>query len=112
MYLLPHVRGRAFPRHLPQLRRGIQPPARASGATAGQISCFHETDPQSEVHPDSAGQSVNSAPVLAGRHVRLEPLSLEHLDGLCAVGLDESLWQWIPAPVHNREEMRKYIETA
>jgi len=55
---------------------------------------------------------VNSAPVLAGRHVRLEPLSLEHLDGLCAVGLDESLWQWIPAPVHNREEMRKYIETA
>lgn len=55
---------------------------------------------------------MNSAPVLAGRHVRLEPLSLEHLDGLCAVGLDESLWQWIPAPVHNREEMRKYIETA
>ena len=55
---------------------------------------------------------MNSAPALAGRHVRLEPLSLEHLDGLCAVGLDESLWQWIPTPVRNREEMRQFVETA
>lgn len=50
--------------------------------------------------------------ILEGSHVRLEPLSMDHLDGLCAAGLDESLWQWIPAPVHNREEMQKYIETA
>lgn len=55
---------------------------------------------------------MNPAPVLAGRHVRLEPLSLSHWDGLCAVGLEESLWQWIPIPVRNREEMRAYIATA
>ncbi|MGH8371620.1 MAG: GNAT family N-acetyltransferase [Gammaproteobacteria bacterium] len=54
-----------------------------------------------------------SAPViLEGKHVRLEPLSFEHLDGLCAVGLDEALWQWIPTPVRNRDEMREYIEIA
>ncbi len=55
---------------------------------------------------------MNSAPALAGRHVRLEPLSLEHLDGLCAAGLETSLWQWIPTPVRNREEMRQFVETA
>src|SRR5919108_5230210 len=32
--------------------------------------------------------------VLEGTHVRLEPLSLDHLDALTAVGLDPDLWQW------------------
>jgi RimJ/RimL family protein N-acetyltransferase len=44
--------------------------------------------------------------------VRLKPLSLEHLDGLCAVGLDPELWKWIPLPVQDREGMRAYVETA
>ena len=39
---------------------------------------------------------------LEGRHVRLEPLSLEHLDELTEAGLDEDLWRWFPAPVHSR----------
>ncbi|HET7651302.1 MAG TPA: GNAT family N-acetyltransferase [Gammaproteobacteria bacterium] len=56
---------------------------------------------------------LRAAPViLEGEHVRLEPLSFEHLDGLCAVGLDESLWQWVPTPVRTREEMRDYIGIA
>lgn len=50
--------------------------------------------------------------VLEGVHVRLEPLSLAHLDGLCAVGLDPELWKWIPNPVRDREEMRAYVELA
>ena len=50
--------------------------------------------------------------VLEGKHVRLEPLSYEHLDGLCAVGLHESLWRWVPTSVRNREEMRDYIGIA
>jgi N-acetyltransferase len=50
--------------------------------------------------------------VLEGRHVRLEPLGLEHHDGLCAVGLEEELWRWIPAPVRTREDMLEYIRTA
>src|SRR5439155_16302636 len=49
---------------------------------------------------------------LAGRHVRLEPLSLAHLDALCAVGLDEELWRWTTAGVRTRDDMQRYIETA
>lgn len=50
--------------------------------------------------------------VLEGRHVRLEPLTHDHLDALCAVGLDEELWRWIPTPVRTREDMRAYVEKA
>jgi RimJ/RimL family protein N-acetyltransferase len=49
---------------------------------------------------------------LEGQHVRLEPLTKAHLDGLTAVGLDEELWRWIPAPVRTREDMAAYIESA
>ena len=49
---------------------------------------------------------------LTGRFVRLEPLSLAHLDDLCAAGLDPDLWRWIPSSVSTREDMRGYIETA
>jgi RimJ/RimL family protein N-acetyltransferase len=49
---------------------------------------------------------------LEGRHVRLEPLTLDHLDALCEVGLDEELWLWIPVRAHTREEMREYIQAA
>lgn len=49
---------------------------------------------------------------LEGRHVRLEPLTTEHLAGLTEVGLDDDLWTWIPAPVRTAEEMSNYVETA
>jgi RimJ/RimL family protein N-acetyltransferase len=49
---------------------------------------------------------------LEGRHVRLEPLALEHLAGLCAVGLDEAIFRWFPVPAHTPEKMRAFIETA
>jgi RimJ/RimL family protein N-acetyltransferase len=44
--------------------------------------------------------------------VRLEPLSLDHLDGLCEVGLDAKIWEWNPEPIEDRADMRAYIETA
>lgn len=50
--------------------------------------------------------------ILQGGHVRLEPLTLEHFNGLCQVGLDEELWRWIPAPVRTPNDMRAYIEKA
>jgi len=53
-----------------------------------------------------------TAVTLQGRHVRLEPLTMEHLDGLCKVGLDPELWTLIPVRAHTREEMREYVETA
>jgi len=50
--------------------------------------------------------------VLEGRHVRLEPLSIGHHDGLCDVGLEDALWRWIPKPVRSRDNMLEYIRTA
>ena len=37
-------------------------------------------------------------PVMAGRHVRLEPLTLDHAEGLLAALSDPSVWTWIPRP--------------
>jgi RimJ/RimL family protein N-acetyltransferase len=49
---------------------------------------------------------------LAGRHVRLEPLSLDHLDGLCEIGFDEGVWRWTLATVQTPEDMREYVVAA
>jgi len=56
---------------------------------------------------------MNLAPVtLAGRYIRLEPLTLAHHDALCAVGLEEEIWRWFPTPIHSRDDMLEYICTA
>jgi len=58
-------------------------------------------------------QPLQLAPVtLHGRHVRLEPLSLAHVDGLSAVGTAPELWTWVPTQVRNRDEMQAYVEAA
>jgi N-acetyltransferase len=49
---------------------------------------------------------------LAGRHVRLEPLSLGHLDRLCEIGFDEGVWRWTLATVQTPEDMREYVAAA
>jgi RimJ/RimL family protein N-acetyltransferase len=49
---------------------------------------------------------------LTGRHVRLAPLSIEHVEPLSAVGLDPDLWTWIPDALRTPEDMRRYVETA
>ncbi|HEX2189882.1 MAG TPA: GNAT family protein [Longimicrobiaceae bacterium] len=50
--------------------------------------------------------------VLAGRHVRLEPLAPEHVPALCEAGLDPELWRWTLSAVRTPEEMRAYVEAA
>jgi RimJ/RimL family protein N-acetyltransferase len=51
-------------------------------------------------------------PALEGRHIRLEPLSHSHIDGLVAASaVDPSLYQWSPVP-QGRAEAEKYVETA
>ena len=57
---------------------------------------------------------MNIEPVtLEGKHVRLEPLSLQaHHEALSKIGLDESIWRWNPAPVGTTDQMRAYIEEA
>ena len=49
---------------------------------------------------------------LTGRHVRLEPLSCEHTDGLWAAGSDPALWRYTTARIASAADMRQYLEAA
>jgi RimJ/RimL family protein N-acetyltransferase len=50
--------------------------------------------------------------VLAGRHVRLEPLDHRHVDGLVAASAtDPTLYQWSPIP-QGKVEATTYVNTA
>jgi len=49
---------------------------------------------------------------LRGAHVILEPLAMDHLDGLCEVGLNPELWRWTTNSVRSRDDLRLYLETA
>src|SRR5262245_36891734 len=53
------------------------------------------------------------APVtLAGTFVRLEPLSLDHLPGLCEAGLDPATWARTMPHIRNETDMRADVEDA
>ncbi len=48
---------------------------------------------------------------LAGRVVRLEPLSVAHAPDLAEAGADETIWRWMPyGPVTTPERMRAWVE--
>lgn len=50
--------------------------------------------------------------VLQGQDIRLEPLGLGHIDGLCAASAsDGDLYRWSPVP-QGKDEVTRYIETA
>jgi N-acetyltransferase len=49
---------------------------------------------------------------LEGRTVRLEPLGAGHLDGLCAAGLDPSLWRLTVSRLTTCADMQRYLEDA
>jgi len=59
-----------------------------------------------------AGRAWVEPVVLEGEHVRLEPISLEHLSGLTSVGLDSEIWRWMPVFVQTPADMRTLIEEA
>jgi RimJ/RimL family protein N-acetyltransferase len=50
--------------------------------------------------------------VLDGREVRLEPLSHSHFEKLCAIGVNDEIWRWMPMIVRNVEELRLWLENA
>jgi len=51
-------------------------------------------------------------PTLEGPHVRLEPLSLDHLPALEAVAFDPAIWKFMTARVTTPAELRTWVEFA
>lgn len=50
---------------------------------------------------------------LTGTHVRIEPLGLEHVEGLAAATAgDEEVWRWLPAFPAGEPELRALVEAA
>ena len=49
---------------------------------------------------------------LSGEQVRLEPLSRDHVDQLCEVGIDEELWKVTMTQIRSRDDMAAYVRTA
>jgi RimJ/RimL family protein N-acetyltransferase len=53
------------------------------------------------------------APItLEGSFVRLVPLAHEHVDSLCALGVDPQLWQSTTVKLSSREQMGAYLRNA
>jgi N-acetyltransferase len=50
--------------------------------------------------------------VLEGAHVRLESMTLDHLPGLVARGLDPRIWTWMPFEVTGEDDMRSIVQAA
>jgi RimJ/RimL family protein N-acetyltransferase len=57
-------------------------------------------------------ETMNSDLSLQGKHIRLEPLDHQHVDGLvAAAAADPSLYRWSPVP-QGKDEAAAYIDTA
>ncbi len=49
--------------------------------------------------------------VLEGRYVRMEPLSLRHVPGLAAIGLDENIWRFMPyGQMRTEDDIRGWVQ--
>lgn len=56
---------------------------------------------------------IDLSPVtLAGAHLRLEPLSEAHFEGLAAAGADPAIWAWFPQAYATREAMQRFVDEA
>ena len=49
---------------------------------------------------------------LTGRHLRLEPLCIEHVAALAEAGADPAIWTWYPQSAHGPERMRAWVQQA
>jgi N-acetyltransferase len=49
---------------------------------------------------------------LTGDHVRLVPMTLDHLDALWEAGRHPELWRWTWAAIASPADMRRYVEEA
>ena len=42
--------------------------------------------------------------------MRLVPLGVAHIDGMCEVGLDPEIWRWMPSAVNDRVSMESFVQ--
>lgn len=47
---------------------------------------------------------------LEGQHVRLEPVSLDHVPALWRAGAHEEIWRYLPYAMRSEDDMRAYVE--
>jgi RimJ/RimL family protein N-acetyltransferase len=50
--------------------------------------------------------------ILQGSHVRLVPMTAEHVTALWRAASDAELWRWTASQVHSEADMRRYVEEA
>jgi RimJ/RimL family protein N-acetyltransferase len=56
---------------------------------------------------------MNLDPVtLQGRHVRLVPMTREHVPALWQAASDPELWRWTVSQLRGEDDMRRYVEEA
>jgi N-acetyltransferase len=56
---------------------------------------------------------MNLDPVtLEGRHVRLVPMTREHVPALWQAASDPELWRWTVSQLRGEDDMRRYVEEA
>lgn len=61
----------------------------------------------------STDASLLAAPVtLEGTLVRLEPLSLDHLQDLSEFAFNQEIWRWMTDRLQTEDDLRSYIQTA
>jgi N-acetyltransferase len=60
----------------------------------------------------TAGREWLEPVTLEGEWVRLEPMSIDHLADLIAVGLAPELWRWTLSVIATPDDMRRYVEAA
>lgn len=51
-------------------------------------------------------------PLLEGRRIRLEPMTIAHLPALEKVAFDERIWRYMTHPVNTPEKLRAWLEAS
>ncbi|RXS98061.1 N-acetyltransferase [Silvibacterium dinghuense] len=49
---------------------------------------------------------------LTGKHVQLEPMTMEHFEALSEVAFDPAIWRWMPLRVENPADLRSWMNQA
>jgi RimJ/RimL family protein N-acetyltransferase/nitroimidazol reductase NimA-like FMN-containing flavoprotein (pyridoxamine 5'-phosphate oxidase superfamily) len=87
---------------------GVLPVRRVTGPPRADAGV---TTPPPAYLPGTPRSPWHTAVTLTGRHVRLEPLSPGHADGLLAALADEDVWRYLPTRCpRSKDEMVTYIE--